>query len=41
MRDKLIHFYFGVKYDLLWHTIKDVIPQIRPVLIKILQEESM
>lgn len=27
MRDKLIHFYFGVKYDLLWHTIKDVIPQ--------------
>ena len=38
MRDKLIHFYFGVKYDLVWSTIKDVIPQIRPVLIEILNE---
>lgn len=41
MRDKLFHFYFGVKYDLVWHTIKDVIPQIRPVLIEIFQEESI
>jgi uncharacterized protein with HEPN domain len=24
MRDRLIHFYFGVKYDLVWRTIKDV-----------------
>ena len=38
MRDKLIHFYFGIKYDLVWSTIKDVIPQIRPVLIEILNE---
>jgi uncharacterized protein with HEPN domain len=35
MRDKLIHFYFGVKYELVWRTIKDVIPQIKPYLIKI------
>ena len=41
MRDKLIHFYFGVKYDLVWSTIKDVIPQIRPVLIEILNTESL
>lgn len=41
MRDKLIHFYFGVKYDLVWHTIKDIIPQIQPRLIEILQEESI
>jgi uncharacterized protein with HEPN domain len=40
MRDKLIHFYFGVKYDLVWSTIKDVIPKIRPVLIEILNEET-
>jgi uncharacterized protein with HEPN domain len=32
MRDKLIHFYMGVKYELVWRTIKDVIPQIKPVL---------
>jgi uncharacterized protein with HEPN domain len=24
MRDRLIHFYFGIKFDLVWHTIKDV-----------------
>lgn len=41
MRDKLIHFYFGVKYDLVWSTIKDVIPQIRPVLIEILNEDTL
>jgi uncharacterized protein with HEPN domain len=35
MRDKLIHFYMGVKYELVWHTIKDVIPQIKPTLRKI------
>jgi len=32
MRDKLIHFYMGVKYELVWQTIKDVIPQIKPAL---------
>src|SRR3989339_1155878 len=26
MRDKIIHFYFGVDYDILWKTIKDKIP---------------
>ncbi|MBV1755108.1 MAG: DUF86 domain-containing protein [Methanobacterium sp.] len=35
MRDKLIHFYFGIKYELVWRTIKDVIPQLRPSLIEI------
>ncbi len=37
MRDKLIHFYFRVKYELVWHTVKDVIPQIKPSLIKVYQ----
>ncbi len=36
MRDKLIHFYFGVKYELVWQTVKDVIPQIKPALKQIL-----
>lgn len=35
MRDKLIHFYFGIKYDLVWRTIKDVIPEVRPLIQKI------
>lgn len=35
MRDKLIHFYFGIKYELVWRTIKDVIPEVRPLIQKI------
>ncbi len=38
MRDKLIHFYFGIKYDLVWQTIKDVIPQVKPLIRKILED---
>jgi len=38
MRDKLIHFYFGVNYNLLWQTIKNRIPQIKPVISQILQD---
>jgi uncharacterized protein with HEPN domain len=37
MRDRLIHFYFGIKYELLWHTIKDVIPQVKPAIQDILR----
>lgn len=36
MRDRLIHFYFGINYDLVWHTIKDVIPQVKPAIQEIL-----
>ena len=38
MRDKLIHFYFGVNYDLLWQTIVNRIPQIKPVIGQILKD---
>ncbi|GFP20895.1 hypothetical protein HKBW3S06_00122 [Candidatus Hakubella thermalkaliphila] len=38
MRDKLIHFYFGIKHDLVWRTIKDVVPQVKPLMRKILEE---
>jgi uncharacterized protein with HEPN domain len=37
MRDRLSHFYFGIKYDLVWHTIKDVIPQVKPAIQEILK----
>ncbi|MEO5356998.1 MAG: DUF86 domain-containing protein [Nitrospirae bacterium YQR-1] len=32
LRDKLIHFYFGIQPTLIWYTVKDVIPKIKPVL---------
>lgn len=37
MRDKLIHFYFGTKYELVWDTIKIDIPRLKPLIQKILQ----
>jgi len=38
MRDRLIHFYFGIKYELVWHTIKDIIPVVKPVIRDILED---
>lgn len=40
MRDRLIHFYFGIKYELVWHTIKDVIPHVKPVMQEIIQDSK-
>ena len=36
MRDRLIHFYFGVDYNLVWTTIKQRIPQVKSVVKKII-----
>ena len=30
MRGRLIHFYFGVDYKLVWTTIKECLPQVKP-----------
>lgn len=38
MRDRLIHFYFGIKYDLVWNTIKQNIPEVKPLIREILEE---
>jgi uncharacterized protein with HEPN domain len=35
MRDKLIHHYFGVSLDIVWATVQNDIPEIRPALVKI------
>jgi uncharacterized protein with HEPN domain len=35
MRDKLIHFYFGVDYQLIWITIKERFPKLKPEILKI------
>jgi len=37
MRDRLIHFYFGVDYELVWTTIKQRFPEVRPQIEAILQ----
>lgn len=38
MRDRLIHAYFGVDYWLVWETIKERIPQVKPVIEAVLRE---
>jgi uncharacterized protein with HEPN domain len=35
MRDKLTHAYFSVDYELIWNTIRVVLPQFRSVIEKI------
>lgn len=38
MRDKLIHLYFGIDYSLVWKTITERLPRIKPEIQKMLQE---
>lgn len=38
MRDRLIHFYFGIKYELVWETIKKEIPKVKPLIEKMLKD---
>ena len=37
MRDRLIHFYFGIDYELVWRTIKERIPKLKPLIREILE----
>ena len=32
MRDKLIHGYFGVQLDVVWKTVKERLPAVRPLV---------
>ena len=36
MRDRLIHAYFGIDYNLVWSAIKAEIPKLKPKLKKML-----
>ncbi len=36
MRNVLIHFYFGIKYDVVWDTIKNDIPNLKLLVKKII-----
>ena len=40
MRDRLIHVYFGVEYQMVWMTIKERLPQVKPQIQEILQQED-
>ena len=36
MRDKLIHFYFGVNLEKVWLVLKEDIPTLKPAIQKVL-----
>lgn len=38
MRDKLIHAYFSVDWEVVWSTIKKDIPKIKPIFERLLNE---
>ena len=40
MRDKLVHEYFGVDYDIVWDVVTSKIPRLRREIELILQEED-
>ena len=40
MRDKLIHGYFGIKWELVWETVKNKIPELKNQLLKISAEQN-
>lgn len=40
MRDRLIHAYFGVDYQLIWKTARERIPQIKPLIRNLMEGYS-
>lgn len=38
MKDKIIHFYFGVKWEIVWSVVNDKIPQLLPGIETIIRE---
>ena len=38
MRDKVIHFYFGVDKEVIWFVVKDRLPALRPMIEEMLKE---
>ncbi|QTA38390.1 DUF86 domain-containing protein [Thermosipho ferrireducens] len=38
MRDKLIHFYFGIKLEIVWVVVQNEIPLLKRKIFKILKE---
>jgi len=38
MRDKLIHFYFGVDLEIVWQTVKVRIPELEPLIEDVLSD---
>jgi len=40
MRDKLTHEYFGINLEVVWRTIKNDLPALRPLIAQMLADEE-
>lgn len=40
MRDRLVHDYFGVDYDIVWDVVSSKIPFLHEKIMQIIQQES-
>lgn len=40
MRDRLIHGYFGIDYDIVWDVVTNKIPMLQRAIKEIIEAES-
>lgn len=40
MRDRLIHDYFGVDYDIVWDVVQNKVPSLHQEMLRILEQEG-
>ena len=40
IRDKLIHEYFGVKLEVVWKTVQKDLPELKPLIERIIEEKG-
>ena len=40
MRNRLVHGYYGIDYDIVWQTVSEDLLSLRVLLDKIIEEES-
>ena len=40
MRDIIIHYYFGIKWDIVWSVVNDKLPELKETIEMILQKEK-
>ncbi len=40
MRDRLIHHYFGIDFDIVWDAVTNKVPKLKPEIEKIIREEE-
>lgn len=40
LRDKIIHYYFGVNWDIVWDVIKNKLPELKEKVSDIIKEDG-